>query len=292
MTPAIFGLFLAACSGRETHDAGDPARSLIRVQVSYTHASGTPPANLRYEAQARFVRYRSLDPAGVPTLLGFADYDSIPIDSCRVSDGATELDEALGLGTRVPAEVALLDAGRVELRGPIDRSPMRVAHYPELVPFVAGVVYGTDENRPLTPALGQAVQVVGEGGEEVGPFTASVTVPRSLPLLLVEPLRRGSDLDLRWSTDEAAEPLLLEAKWSARGQRETMPGGARVVRCRVHDDGEFAVPGEAFDAIPPTLFTATVTAARLTRAPVQAPGAGRGELIVELRDVAHLQVAP
>src|SRR5439155_1459379 len=70
LTPVIFGLFLAACTGRETRDAGDPSRSLIRVQVSYTHTSGTPAADLRYEAQAQFVRYRALDPAGVSTLLG------------------------------------------------------------------------------------------------------------------------------------------------------------------------------------------------------------------------------
>jgi hypothetical protein len=294
LTPVLFGLFAAACNGRDSRDAGDPTRSLIRVQVSYTHAVGTPATELRYESQAQFVRYRSLDPAGVPTLLGFADYDSIPLDGCRASDGATELDVALGDPTRVPAEVALLDAGRVELRGAVDRSPMRVAHYPELVPFVAGVVYGTDENRPLTLSLGQPVQVVGEGGEEVGPFSASVMTPRSLPQLSVETLRRGSDLDVRWTTEESTEPLFLEAKWAVRGQKEIMSGGARVVRCRVRDDGEFTMPREALDGLPaPTLISsATLTAARLSRAPVQAPGAGHGELIVELRDVVPLQVAP
>jgi hypothetical protein len=148
---------------------------------------------------------------------------------------------------------------------------------------VSGVVYGGDDARPLTLGLGQAYQVTGDGGEEVGPFTAAVAAPRSFPGLTVEALRRGADLDVRWnSADEAAEAMLLEVKWSARG-------GSRAVRCRVRDDGEFSVARDAFESPAASL---TVTASRVARAPLQAQGAGRGELTVELRDVATLQVAP
>lgn len=295
----VFALLIAAagCSGRdEARDAGDPARSMVRVDVSYTHLAGAPLTEARFDAQAHFVRYRSFDPAGVPTILGFTDFDSIPLGTCRASDGTADLDSALsqdGLASGMPAEVSLLDAGPIEVRGPIDRAVLMPAHYPELVPFVSGVAYGADENSAVTLGLGQSYQVSGDGGEEVGPFVASVTAPRAFPILQLDPLHRGADLDVRWATvtpsaaDDSAEPLLLAVKWATRT-------GSRAVRCRVADDGEVAVPASAFDTLPPpaALTSATVTAIRLTRGVLAAPGVGAGELTIQLRDVAPLQVAP
>ncbi len=272
-------LAVAGCSDRDAvRDAGDAARSLVRVDVSYTRVAGAEP---RFDAQAHFVRYRSFDPAGVPTLLGFSDFDNIPLDSCRVTDGTAELDEALA----IPGEVALLDAGRLDVRGPIDRAQLRRSHYPELVPFVSGIIYGADEARPLALGLGQSYQVSGEGGEEVGPFTAQVTAPRGFPMLVLLPLRRSDSMDVRWGGERADEPLLLEVKWSSRA-------GARAVRCRVRDDGEFTIGRESFESLPALLTSATVTATRVARTPVIAPGAGKGELTFELRDVAPVQVTP
>src|SRR5262249_20637728 len=135
--------------------------------------------------------------------------------------------------------------------------------------------------------LGQLYTVSSDGGEEVGPFNASVLAPRAFPTLTLDPLHRGSDLELRWPAEAAtAEPLLIEVRWSARV-------GARAVRCRVRDDGSFAVPHDAFEALPAAsaLQSATVTATRVSRGLLYAHGAGRGELLVELRDVANLQVA-
>ncbi len=293
---SAFGV-VAGCNGRDAiRDAGDAAHSLVRVEVSYTRAMGEP--DLRFDAQAHFVRYRSFDPAGVPTILGLPDYESIPLETCRVSDVRADLDEALAiegdLTTRgIPAEVALLDAGRIEVRGPVDRAVLRPHHYPELVPFVAGVVYAGDETAPVTLGLGQSYQISGDGGEEVGPFLASANAPRAFPSLTVDTLHRAggiaSDLELRWTDGaEGAEPLLLDIKWSSR----TRGAGAREVRCRVRDDGEFAVPHDAFDSLPAQPSGATVTATRFARGPIVAPGAGRGEFTLELRDVAPLQVGP
>jgi hypothetical protein len=292
-SPIALALVFAAtgCTGRDgARDAGDSARGLVRVDLSYTHLAGTPSSVAHFDTQARFVRYRAFDSASVPTILGFADFDSLPLDGCKVSDGTAELDEALAADQIAPtAEVALLDAGRLELRGPIDRAAISPRHYPELVPFVSGVVYGGDETSPVALQLGQPYQVWGEGGTEVGPFAATVTSPRSFPTLSVEPLRRGSDLDLHWATESTAtaEPLLIEAKWSSRA-------GTRAVRCRVRDDGAFSVPHDAFVELPAAslLSSAAVTATRLARSPLFAPGAGKGELTLALKDVATLQVTP
>src|SRR5437868_2938923 len=85
-------------------------------------------------------------------------------------------------------------------------APLRPAHYPELLPFVSGVVYGGDDTHPIALGLGQSYQVSGEGGEEVGPFAASVTAPRSFPTLALESLRRGGEFDVRWAKDTESEP--------------------------------------------------------------------------------------
>jgi hypothetical protein len=296
---------LSGCSGPEdARDAGESVRSLVRVDLSYTRSLQAEP---RFDAQAHFVRYTApgspagadrVDRAGVPTLLGLDDFDAIPVDTCRLSDGTAALDQALSYPTLAgaPTEVSLLDAGRLEVRGPADRSALLPHHYPELVPFVSGVVYGGDELAPLALSLGQTYQVVGEGGEEVGPFTASATAPRAFPTVSVEPLRRGSDLDIRWA-DAAAlqgsgalaplEPLLLEVRWSGRA-------GSRSVQCRVRDDGGFVVPKDALASLPTAgqLASASVTATRVQRGPLTAPGIGAGELTFSLRDQAPLQVAP
>jgi hypothetical protein len=282
--------FVAGCTGRDgVRDAGDAVRGLVRVDLSYTHVAGSS-GDARFDAQARFVRYRSFDAASVPTILGFADFDGLPIDGCKVTDGTAELDSALAADAVAPtAEVALLDAGNLELRGPVDHTSVRPRHYPELVPFVSGVIYGGDELSPLALAPGQPYQIAGEGGNEVGPFSATVMAPRSFPTLQVDPLHRGSDLEVRWTTEPApaTELLVLEARWSSRT-------GSRTVRCRVRDDGAFSIPHDAFADLPATgaLSSATVVATRLSRAPFFAPGAGRGELTLSLKDVAPLQVTP
>ncbi|HZS36534.1 MAG TPA: hypothetical protein VFF06_06900 [Polyangia bacterium] len=285
----ILAVAAASCTGTNSaRDAGDLTRSLVRVEVSYTHLAGA--ADLRFDAQAHFVRYRSFDPAGVPTILGFVDYDAIGLDSCRATDGASEVDAALvAQNGLVPAEVALLDAGRIELRGPAasgDRSIIRAKRYPELVPFVSGVVYGGEDTQPVALALGQPYQVAGDGGEEVGPFLAQAAAPHAFPSLSLEPLRHAQELYVRWAggSDSSTEPLLLEVKWTSRA-------GSRAVRCRVRDDGEFAVPASAFESLPPGA-AATVSATRVSRGPIDAPGVGHGELSVALRDVAPLQVQP
>ena len=129
-------------------------------------------------------------------------------------------------------------------------------------------------------------------GAEVGAFAAQVTAPRAFPSLVERSLilRHGDDLDLRWATTESTtttEPLLIEVKWTSRT-------GTRAVRCRARDDGFFSIPQDYFDGLPAAgaLSSFTVTATRLSRGPLAAPGAGRGELTVALKDTAALQVAP
>jgi len=285
MRPLGFAVasLLAGCVVGGTPADGPVTRStgsMVRVDLSYTRLSA---AEIRFEGQAHFVRYRAIDSTAVPTLLGFTDGDALAMDSCRVIDGAAELDDALAQEREAIPEVSLLEAGRIEIRGPIDQTSLVPHPYPELVPFVSGYVYGAPQQPPLTLVPGQTYQVVAEGAEEVGPFSTAAAAPAAFAGVHVAAYERGGDLDLRWD-GIAGSPLVLEVKWAAEN-------GARVVRCRATDDGAFIVP-RTFLQFPAMTQTATVSASRLERSPLWASGVGRGDLTIALRDIVSLQVAP
>lgn len=283
---ALTGLLVAAagCSHSEGPDAHGPPESQAAVRLALTFTRFA--REVRFEGQGHFARYAVIDADRVPTILGIADDEQTPLDSCRVVDSAEELDRAL-TSVDPTAEVQLLDAGRVTVKGPVDDIALVAKHYPELTPYVAGVVYGSEEALPLTFEPGAVYEVVGAGGEEIGPFEAQVQAPRAFPSLDVPIYRRGSDLDLRWSeAGEVSDPMLITISWSSRE-------GAREVRCRVRDDGSFIVAHELLAAMPPAnrMALAEVSAVRTRRVPLAAPGASRGWLLLGLREVSPLSIS-
>ena len=280
---ATVAAVLAGCSVADPSlDAGEPAieHTLAEVALIFTRAQDESGA-ARFDAEGHFVRYHAADSSRVATVLGLSDDESMPLDSCRLVDGAQEIDRALAASNDV---VELLDAGRLLVKGPLDATMLQPRHYPELTPYVTGVVYGLEEAPSLALEPGALYEVAGEGGEEVGPFVARVGAPRAFPSLEFAPIHRGGDLDLRWSdAGDAADALLVTVAWSSRS-------GAREVRCRVRDNGAFRVSHE-FLAIPaPPLFSAEVTVTRVRRAAMTATGAGQGALSLGLREVIPLSV--
>jgi hypothetical protein len=266
------------CTGQNrAQDMGERAQSLVHVSLAFSR-DASQAQSPRFEASGHFVRVRAnAERAGA--VLGLPNDEGIPLDSCRVVDGAGEIDRALA--EVAPDVVELLDAGRLAVRGPVDGALLSPRHYPELTPYVSGVVYGADEAPALALEPGAVYEVVGEGGEGAGPFAASVQAPRSFPSIEAAPLKRGGDLDLRWSeAGEVSEPLVITVAWSGRA-------GAREVRCRVRDDGSFRISRE-FLQIPEA--SAELTATRSRRSSLTAPGVGRGELVIGLRDVVGLPV--
>jgi hypothetical protein len=258
--------------------------ALVRVDVSYTHEAGSPATAIRYDAQAHFARFRPAGAARVPTLLGIAHAadEELPLGGCRVADPTVELDSALA--ARAPVHVTLLDAGRLEVRG----APLVATHVPELVPFVSGIVYGAPDEARGAPALqlGHPYTVSGAGTDEVGPLSGAVTAPRAWPTIAVAPtLRRGADLEVRWATEPAspgqatpATEALVEVRWAA-------PTGSRAVHCRTVDDGLHVIPQALLGSLRAGA-TAQIAVSRVARAPLDAPGLGRGEIVLSLRDVA------
>ncbi|MSP63881.1 MAG: hypothetical protein EXR72_26750 [Myxococcales bacterium] len=283
---ALLAASTLGCTGQvRGPDAGDALeRSLARVSLSFTRDArevrGSAP---RFAAEGHFVRHRGGDSARVATVLGVADEGALALDTCRLVDGAEEIDRALA--GQSPEAVELLDAGRLAIKGPFDATLLQPRHYPELTPYIAGVVYGLGDTAPLQLEPGALYEVTGDGGEEVGPFEAQAPAPRAFPTLSILPFRRGDDLDLRWiEAGEVSDPMVIAVSWIGKS-------GAREVRCRVRDDGSFRVARDLLVGTEAGAI-AEITATRVRRAPLFAPGAGRGELTIGLREIVALPDSP
>ena len=219
-------LFAGCAASDGGPDAG--ARSATLVQADVVFSSDARGVHL--SSQAWFARMRPDAVGRAATLLGVGHDDEIALDSCVLVDGAAELDRAFR--GDVATGVQLLDAGRLQLRGPSDATTLSRRRYPDLTPEVAGVVYGADDSSRLSLETGATYTLVGEGAEDVGAFATSVAAPRAFPTIDAAVQHRGGDLELRWAeAGEVSDPLLVTVS----------SGGTRQVRCRVRDDGSFTV---------------------------------------------------
>ena len=271
---------------------GAQASGQTAARLSFLFTRIATGSELRFEAQGHFVRHAAADIDRVPTILGITDDDVLSVDSCREIDSAEELDRAIGpasLGG--PTAMKLLDAGRLIVKGPADRVALLPRHYPELTPYVGGVVYGADNWLPLTWEPGGVYDVIGEGGDEIGPFSAQVAAPRSFATLDALPVyHRGEDLELHWDGFETSEPLVIAVAWSTRA-------GTHEVRCRVRDDGAFLIRHELLAAMPAAgrLRSAEVSVTRLRHGTLNlggsVAGVARGVFTLGLRSVWALPVS-
>lgn len=331
--------FAAAASGAGcgfqdagAQDAGGRSASLVEVAVTFTQrarvaggatgaaattattattataaTAATADRSVELAAQGHFARFRADELDRTATLLGLPQAGAIPLDGCVLVDVGEELDRAFRGGASTPADVQLLDAGRLLVKGPLDATQLARRRYPELTPEVSGVVYSAADAARLSLEPGAPYAVVGEGGGEVGPFVAQAQAPRAFPVLVGPELRRGSDLVLRWAeAGEATDPLLISIAWSSRA-------GARELRCRVVDDGQFVVPQALVASLPHAGSAASqgspgsaasggsagsagsaaeVVVTRRRHARFVATGVGMGDVIIGLRDVAPLLEAP
>ena len=272
----LLATLAVGCAGRpQGPDAGDRRSGLVRVALTFTHRGEAT----HFDAQGHFVRLRGGSDPWVTAVLGIPDDQAIPLEGCQLVDGAERIDRAVHDANGVALE--LLDAGRLVVKGPHGSTALQAWHYPQLTPYAAGVVYGVDEARGVTLEPGATYTVVGDGGEEVGPFVTQVPAPRGFASPEASPLTLGRDLELRWSSVGVGdlEPAVIALAWS--DERES-----REVRCRVRDDGYFRLPRELIPAGQPR--RAEVALSRFRRAPLTAQGATPGELVVELRDVLPL----
>ena len=270
-------------------------QTMMRVALTFTRIGSRPiEGPVSFEGQAHFVRFAEGDAERVPAILGFTDEAGLPLGTCRGVDSAEELDRAVeltGTGALLAGggrpEVRLLDAGTLRLKGPAGSAPLPARHYPEVTPYVSGLVYGHDELRRLTLDPGGLYEIAGDGGDEVGAFVARAQAPRAFPQLELPVYHRGEDLDLRWSSaGEASDEMLLRVSWSSKA-------ATHEIRCRVHDDGAFRVRRELLAQMPSAaqLGIVEVSATRVRRVSVSAPGTPAGTVQIGLRTVLPLPVS-
>jgi hypothetical protein len=289
----VVGAFGSACAPTAASPGESVAEqrgSLVQIDIGYTR-DRNPAIEPRLDAEAHFVRYRAADPAVdgamVASLLGLGDDERIPLDTCRGGDRSSDTGAAQGAGA---VEVALLDAGTLALRARDGSESalfahLEAQHYPELFPFVSGVIYG-QETIPA-PALspGTQLEVEAEGGEDVGPFLAAGAIPVAFPDLSIQRDSAGR-IDVNWSVVSAATSVIVDVRWAG-----PQPG---TLRCRPHDAGRLTIDAALLPGIDAALSTgagAQVSVARSERAAIQAPSAGAGILMVTLRDTAALSDA-
>jgi hypothetical protein len=273
---AAIWLPLACGGGGELRDASQQGGSYARITVAYVHRHGDPAGRVNLSAEAQFVRYRNTEADGIEALLGAGPQELRP-GECRVVDRRARTGAAFNSGGP-DAEVALLDAGDLMVRGPAGQSSLQPRRYPDLVPFVSGVYYSESE-PPLDLAEGPTgeVQVLGVGGAEVGPFAAAVPLPLELPL--VEASWAGTGIELRWAPDGEPGGLRLDVR-DARGE------GTRSVSCAVADDGGFTIPAALLQRL--GAREVRVSAERWRRQPFAGAGVDVGEIVVSLRDTSEL----
>jgi hypothetical protein len=269
---------LACGGGGELRDASQHGGSYARIAVAYVHRHGDPAARVNLAAEATFVRYRNAEADGIEALLGSTPQE-LRRGECRIVDRRARSGAAFN-SEGPEAEVALLDAGDLLVRGPSGQSALQARRYPDLVPFVAGVYYAEAE-PPLELDQGPSgeVQVVGVGGAEVGPFAVTVPLPFEIPLCEVSWV--GAGIELRWTAGGEPEGLRLDVR-DARGD------GARAVLCATADDGGFVVPASLVTSL--GAREVRVSAERLRRQPLFGAGVVAGEIVASLRDTTELAV--
>jgi hypothetical protein len=282
----------AACSGEPASEenVAEQAARFGLISVTYSHDWGESGSGMVLSSAAQFVRFSALNREQVAQLLALPvdpERDLPALDRCRLYDLSPELAAAAEGENDEQGSVELLEAGELKVQTATRTVTLAPKHFPGLLPFVSGVVYGEAE-AALVEDAGR-VLAISSGGEAVGAFSSQVMSPE-LPRLLsigaqepgsVVPLGRDRDLTLRWtpSRSNGGDLTYLELRF-ARGKRDL------ALRCRLKDDGAFEVPaGQLSEAA----GRVTLEIARLRRSLFTAGGLDQAELRVTVRDAAILE---
>jgi len=290
--PLAVGLVLAACAGDpSTEDAGpEQAARFGLIAVTYSHDWSQDGAGMLLSSAAQFVRFSALNREQVAQLLALPldpDRDLPAVDRCRLYDLSPELAASAGQGeNEEQGQVELLEAGELKVQTASRTVTLAPKHFPGLLPFVSGVIYGEAE-AALVENAGQ-VQAISSGGEAVGAFTAGVTSPELPRLLAIGgrapgeaiALGRDRDLTLRWTPARSREDLTYLELRFARDKRDL------ALRCRLKDDGAFEVPAGQLAEVSGQV---TLEVSRLRRSLFTAGGLDQAELRVTVRDTALLE---
>jgi hypothetical protein len=293
----LLTVVLVGCSGPdglyddEDASPGEQGRFGL-VYVSYDHDWAESGAAAVLTTTAQFVRYSAMHWEQVARLLALPldpDRDLPELEQCKTYDLSVDVMAEEALDAEETGSVELLEAGDLRIQTDGQTVNLSPRHFPWLLPFISGVVYGEAQNSVVNKV--GAVKVAAEGGEAVGAFSAQVASPE-LPRLVrvgtTEPsalitAQRGA-LALRWApADDAAKADVTYAELRyAKGKQDL------ALRCRVKDDGLFDLPASLMTEV--LSGKATLEVVRLRRTFFNATGLKQGELRVAVRDRASLEL--
>jgi hypothetical protein len=203
-----------------------------------------------------------------------------PLGRCALVDQEADLEDALAAAPP-DAVVQMLDAGEILVRLAGQSVKLSPRYVPDVLPFVSGVAYDSDAPAaaPLEPAFREEALVTAFGGEEVGPFTATVEVP-AVPHITALSRDEGRGLDVTWTrAGGSADGITVTL------QRESGPS----LRCAVGDTGFLVIPPVELNRfLDAGRGEVTVAVERARHGRFAAKGLASGELVVTMREVAAL----
>jgi uncharacterized protein (TIGR03437 family) len=194
--------------------------------------------------------------------LGFSPWASLPpVGTCSVYTGNLDLNKLLSQGTNLPqgATSSLgqqLDAGpALSITGPdgttISMPYADSDHTPSPYAALLGGVIPVD-GVPALPLFlnGGSYQITGPGGTDVGPFSASVTLPAPVQWTnrdQITTVDRTAGLTLTWSGGDANSGLILVA---GVGTDQTTNAGAGFFCFVPPAPGSFTIPASVLGNLP------------------------------------------
>lgn len=285
-------VFSIGCSGGP--EMGDESawesHSVGLLSVTYGHDWSKDGAELLFTASAQFVRYTAIDQVQVARLLGLPldpEKDLPPEDTCRIYDLTVDPNIEGTIEDTERGNVELLEAGDLQvetLNGVISLFPR---HFPGLLPFVSGVVYGEALSTEVKKISG--VKIFSQGGEEVGAFNVEQAESFVIPRLI-----QVGGRNLNREVIEMEKDKKMSLVWNASGSQDSVTyiemelseeTSDFVLRCTLLDDGEFDIPPSILtEMIPnvPNEFVLDIN--RINRKFFSATGLDQGELRVVVRD--------
>jgi hypothetical protein len=237
----------------------------------------TPTLSLR----AQFLELRGLDEERALAALGMWRPDrSFEIDSCRQI--------ASGAPPRHPerVEMRLREVGALTVEGRHGRALAHPRRIPDGLSVVSGVTYEEEITAGNADSGPQRYRVRAPGSTPIGALDVTVEAPTSIEIF--EPsdgvTRRSlgdGEFALRWRTDadvSTGEVYLELTHGSALEVR-----GSRL-RCRLEDDGRFALPAELLDPLFESGDSVYLELRRASTVRTHVEGLGPVDVIISSRD--------
>jgi hypothetical protein len=257
---ALVAPLAAACAGGPdlSPDAQGAQAGAARVQLIVTRTLPSS-ADVRVDADARFVRYSGVGADSAQTLAGIVSPDAIALGTCGVLDPGQAVDSALSNQPSSQIDLRLVDAGALRLQiGDGLSLQLLPERAPDILPFLSGVQYGASEVTQAPVLDGADVRFAAAGGDAVddlGAFGTVATFPSEVRIAQVAGMDpnagpvvvslRTPPVNVRWLPDPAPGPddaVYVELR--------TLADSAASFACHVADEGSVDIPITAAQSLP------------------------------------------